>query len=138
MSSLLLASLDSHYYTWWAHWNYWNDDFYSQWAHQMFFTLTELFASLLVLGNLDRRRGSFPLHFLLVATTAAFHIGGAMQDQFLYNVLQAQGKFHQVPGLAALRNPIFIDVSLFQVVRDVFLMGTDLVQILLVDYELKK
>jgi hypothetical protein len=35
MALLLLSSIHSHYYAWWGHWNYWNDDYYLQWAHQV-------------------------------------------------------------------------------------------------------
>lgn len=39
MIFLFFLSIFSHYYAWWAYVNYYNDDFYSQWNHQMFFTV---------------------------------------------------------------------------------------------------
>lgn len=41
-SMLLLFSLSifSHYYAWWAYINYYNDDYYQQWNHQLFFTVS--------------------------------------------------------------------------------------------------
>lgn len=39
MIFLFCLSIFSHYYAWWAYVNYYNDDFYSQWNHQMFFTV---------------------------------------------------------------------------------------------------
>lgn len=39
MAFLFFLSLFSHYYAWWAYLNYLNDDFYSQWNHQTFFTV---------------------------------------------------------------------------------------------------
>lgn len=40
MILLFCLSLFSHYYAWWAYVNYYNDDFYSQWNHQLFFTVS--------------------------------------------------------------------------------------------------
>lgn len=42
MIFLFCLSMFSHYYSWWAYLNYYNDDFYSQWNHQMFFTVNTL------------------------------------------------------------------------------------------------
>ena len=39
MAFLFCLSIFSHYYAWWAYLNYLNDDFYSQWNHQTFFTV---------------------------------------------------------------------------------------------------
>lgn len=39
MIFLFCLSIFSHYYAYWAYVNYYNDDFYSQWNHQMFFTV---------------------------------------------------------------------------------------------------
>lgn len=39
MILLFCLSIFSHYYAWWAYINYYNDDFYSQWNHQLFFTV---------------------------------------------------------------------------------------------------
>lgn len=40
MGFLFLLSIFSHYYGWWAFLNYLNDEFYTQWFHQMFFTVS--------------------------------------------------------------------------------------------------
>lgn len=42
MFVLFISSIFSHYYAWWAYVNYYNDDFYSQWNHQLFFTVVLL------------------------------------------------------------------------------------------------
>ena len=42
MCALFLSVVFSHYYAWWMYFNYYNDEFYSQFYHQTFFTLTEL------------------------------------------------------------------------------------------------
>lgn len=40
MAILFGSSIFSHYYAWWACLNYYNDDYYSQWNHQFFFTVS--------------------------------------------------------------------------------------------------
>jgi hypothetical protein len=40
MAFLFCLSIFSHYYAWWSYLNYINDDFYSQWNHQTFFTVS--------------------------------------------------------------------------------------------------
>lgn len=40
MAVLFFSSIFSHYYAWWASINYYNDDYYSQWNHQFFFTVS--------------------------------------------------------------------------------------------------
>lgn len=37
---LFASSIFSHYYAWWAYLNYYNDEFYSQFNHQSFFTVS--------------------------------------------------------------------------------------------------
>lgn len=39
MLLLFLSSIFSHYYAWWTCLNYYNDEYYSQWNHQFFFTV---------------------------------------------------------------------------------------------------
>lgn len=39
MILLFGLSIFSHYYGWWAYINYYNDEYYSQWNHQLFFTV---------------------------------------------------------------------------------------------------
>lgn len=39
MLFLYVQSAYAHYYTWWMYVNYYNDDFYSQWNHQAYFTV---------------------------------------------------------------------------------------------------
>jgi hypothetical protein len=96
MALLLLSSLHSHYYNWWMHWGYWNDDFYPQWAHQFFFTFTELASTVFVIRNLDKGKGVEPHSLIFVGTVASFHILSSGLDQFVFNVLNMQGKIHQV------------------------------------------
>ena len=49
MAVLYASVIYPHYYAWWAYVNYYNDDYYSQFWHQLFFTVTELMSTLVVL-----------------------------------------------------------------------------------------
>lgn len=40
MIILFMTSIFSHYYAWWAYLNYYNDEYYTQWNHQLFFTVS--------------------------------------------------------------------------------------------------
>jgi hypothetical protein len=102
-----MVSIHSHYYAWWGTWNYWNDDFYSQWAHQLFFTVTELISSMLVITQVDRRKQTEPLPLIIIGTIAFFHISTSTFDQFFRNVLQLNGKMHQVFIWEAIFTPRF-------------------------------
>ena len=55
MVVLFLASIYPHYYGWWANFNYYNDDYFHQWWHQMFFSMTELASTLMVLHLVDKK-----------------------------------------------------------------------------------
>jgi len=96
MAVLVLSSLHSHYYAWWGHWNYWNDEFYSMWNHQMFFTITELASTLAVLANIDGKTATKPLPLIFVGNVALFHVLSSSFDQFFSNVITFQGSLHQV------------------------------------------
>lgn len=96
MGLLFLSSLHSHYYAWWGHWNYWNDDFYHMWYHQVFFTVTELISSVMVLNYLDLRRAIEPIPMLIICSIAVFHTLCSGWDQFVFTVVEGQGQLHQV------------------------------------------
>lgn len=80
----------------WMFFNYWNDEYYIQWYHQMFFSLTEGISSALVLLLADIHV-NFSAHIVLVITSiASFHILISSFDQFVSNVLQGEGYSFQV------------------------------------------
>jgi hypothetical protein len=96
MAVLLLSLLHSNFYSWWLYWGYWNDDFYPQWVHQLFFTFTELVSTLCVLRNLDASKETKPEALVLVGTVATFHVLSSGLDQFVSNVLSMNGHLNQV------------------------------------------
>ena len=54
MAVLFLSSIFPHVYGWWANFNYFNDEYYSQWWHQCFFSVTELSSTLMVLHLVNK------------------------------------------------------------------------------------
>ncbi|XP_063218113.1 uncharacterized protein LOC134528435 [Bacillus rossius redtenbacheri] len=96
MLLLFASSLFAHYYSWWAYFNYWNDDFYSQWDHQLFFSLTEACSTALVVDLADSRTRVTPRKALGITGIALLHVLAAGWDQFVENVVQGRGFSHQV------------------------------------------
>ncbi|XP_055690746.1 uncharacterized protein LOC129794134 isoform X2 [Lutzomyia longipalpis] len=116
MVVLFISSIFSHYYAWWAYVNYYNDDFYTQWNHQLFFSLTELISTTAVLhlahtDNLVTTRKA-----LCIVGIALLHIAASGFDQFISNVIRGEGYPHQVvrdlgfmiPDLLHLLLPLFL------------------------------
>lgn len=96
MLTLFLSSLFSHYYTWWVYINYWNDDFYLQWNHQLFFTITEVMSTIVVLHLSDAKNQISPKKVFTVVSIALVHILAGGLDQFVTNVVWGEGYAHQV------------------------------------------
>ena len=96
MALLFLISLHSHYYAWWAHFNYWNDDFYPLWSHQMFYTVTELICTAMAVLYLDRRKELESVPLVVIGAIGLFHVIHGSLDQFIQNVVMGDGRLHQV------------------------------------------
>ena len=96
MFILFACVLYPHYYTWWMIFNYLNDDYYYQWYHQMFFSITELVSTAMVLYLCDKSRPATPSHLLLVIATAVLHILASGGDQFVRNVIMGRGQMYQI------------------------------------------
>jgi len=96
MLIVFLSSVYPHYYSWWSNFNYFNDDFYSQFSHQMLFTITELASTLMVLYLANSNIKATPAKLLVIVTIAASHVFVSCWDQFISNVLLREGFLHQV------------------------------------------
>uniref|UniRef100_A0A336N3P6 CSON010239 protein n=1 Tax=Culicoides sonorensis TaxID=179676 RepID=A0A336N3P6_CULSO len=96
MLSLFLLSIFPHYYAWWACINYYNDEFYDQWSHQMFFTVTEIFSTILVLNLANKDNEVTSRKVLAISGIGVLHIMASGFDQFLANVFGGEGYAHQV------------------------------------------
>ncbi|XP_012276182.1 uncharacterized protein LOC105697439 [Orussus abietinus] len=96
MLVLFSTAVFSHYYSWWVYINYWNDDFYSQWYHQLFFSVTELISTALVVHLADRKHSITHRKAFGIAAIAILHILAGGWDQFVTNVVRGEGYAHQV------------------------------------------
>lgn len=96
MMILFLTAIFSHYYTWWVYMNYWNDEFYSQWYHQLFFSVTELISTFLVVHLADNKNPVTHRKAFGIAAIAILHILAGGWDQFVANVFRGEGHVHQV------------------------------------------
>lgn len=107
----------SHYYSFWGYVNYYNDDFYSQFNHQMFFSITELASTLVVLNLADLNVELTSGKLLTIIDIAALHVLTSGWDQFVTNVIKQEGELHQV-------------------LRDIFFMLPDLLHIVIAMFQL--
>ncbi|XP_026482545.1 uncharacterized protein LOC113389750, partial [Ctenocephalides felis] len=96
MVVLFCASVFSHYYAWWVCLNYYNDDFYVQWNHQMFFTVTELLSTAVVMNLADKQNPVTSRKVFIIVGVALLHILAGGADQFFNNVVRGEGYSHQV------------------------------------------
>jgi hypothetical protein len=119
MFILFASVVYSHYYSFWGYVNYYNDDFYSQFYHQMFFSLTEIFSTYYVLKLADLNVELSSGKLLLIMNIAVLHVLTAGWDQFVTNVIKQEGELHQV-------------------LRDIFFMLPDLLHIIIAIYQLFK
>lgn len=110
MGLLFLSSLFSHYYTWWVYINYWNDEFYGQWNHQMFFTLTEILSTGMVLYLSNTKTQVSDRSVIIIVSIALVHILAGGLDQFVKNILKHEGYAHQVLRDLSLVIPDFLHV----------------------------
>ncbi|XP_014225999.1 uncharacterized protein LOC106651837 [Trichogramma pretiosum] len=96
MLILFISAVFSHYYSWWVYINYWNDDFYSQWYHQFFFSITELISTFFVIHLTNTKNSVTRRKALIIVSIAVLHILAGGWDQFYTNVLKGQGFAHQI------------------------------------------
>lgn len=86
--------------------NYYNDEYYKQWYHQLFFSFTEIISTgtILYLCNLTHEITQPKLGVIM--GIALIHVGVAGVDQFVSNVLQGEGYSHQVTNDTIMRHPL--------------------------------
>ena len=95
MMALLVASIYPHYFAWWVFINMWNDDFYKQWIHQSYFSITEALSTFMVFSMCDTQQQLNIQRLLIVFAIGLFHIFAGSWDQFVSNVLLGKGDWNQ-------------------------------------------
>ena len=118
MLALLIASLYPHYYGWWALINYLNEDYYSQWGHQIFFSITEMLSTAIVLHLCNHGNRFETWKLLLILNINLMHIIIGCLDQFVGNIMYREGKG-------------------FEVVRDLALFMPDILHVLVAGFEIQ-
>ena len=111
MFVLFVSVFYSHYYTWWSLFNYLNDDFYDQWYHQMYFSITELISTVCVVYLCNRDNSLYPKLLLLIIDIALFHIITSAGDQFVTNIFLNSGEFYQMARDLGFMIPDLMHVS---------------------------
>ena len=66
MIALFASVIYPHYYAWWAYVNYYNDDYYAQCWHQLFFSATELLSTGVVLHLISTHSFVTPRKILII------------------------------------------------------------------------
>uniref|UniRef100_A0A8D8YUX8 Uncharacterized protein n=1 Tax=Cacopsylla melanoneura TaxID=428564 RepID=A0A8D8YUX8_9HEMI len=112
MCIIFLASIFPHYYTWWCFMNYYNDEYYHQWYHQLVFSISEMFSScmILYLCNISHDTTRYKLCFII--GIALIHVCVSSVDQFVSNVLQGEGYSHQIASSVSSSSSILCSNSL--------------------------
>ena len=119
MFALLLSAVYPHYYGWWVFFNYINEDFYSQWNHQLFFTVTETLSTLMVvhLCNIYNRVQSWKLLFIININVMHLIVGGF--DLFLMQLIyRGSFMFENVRNLGLLLPDLFHVLVCFFEIQD--------------------
>jgi len=117
MLALFVSSLYPHYYGWWGLFSYLNEDYYSQWYHQWFFSVTETLSSAMVVHLSNVGNQIQPWKLLVVLNINMIHIIIGSLDQFIDNVIYHKG-------------------AQFEAVRDFGLMIPDVFHVLVAYFEL--
>ncbi len=99
MFLLLLSSFYPHYYGWWNFFSYLNEGFYSQWWHQIFFSLTEMLSTAVVLHLCNQENKIEPWKLLVILAINTMHIIVGSLDQFIDNII-----FHKAKTFEASRD----------------------------------
>ena len=92
---LYVVSLYPNYYTFWMYFNYINDNFYSQFYHQLFFSVTEFVSSCVLIYLSKRDHRPHWMAVLTVVSIAVCHAMVSASDQFISNVILQQGTWNQ-------------------------------------------
>ena len=117
MLALLLSSVYPHYYGWWGFFNYLNEDFYSQWWHQVYFSITEILSTLVVVHLCNKENKTESWKLLVIFNINLMHIIVNSLDQFIGNVIYRRAQH-------------------FEAVRDFGLMIPDVFHVLVAYFEI--
>lgn len=89
--TLYLINLYPHYYSWWSFFSYYNEEFYTFFSHHMFFCVTEVFTTAIVLNLCNSKNELKAWKMMVILAINLVHIIVSGSDQFIAHVLQGRG-----------------------------------------------
>lgn len=103
MFALYILNLYPHYYSWWSYFSYYNEDFYMYFKHHMWFTVTEMITTCLVLNLTDIRNEVISWKILAIVSINVMHIFVGGMDQFISDVIYGKGRmFHKARNVGLM------------------------------------
>ncbi|XP_060606236.1 uncharacterized protein LOC132758573 [Ruditapes philippinarum] len=103
MFALYVLNIYPHYYSWWSYFSYYNEDFYRYFKHHMWFTITEVITTCIVLNLCDKRNEIVSWKILAIISINLMHICVGGMDQFISDVIFGQGaNFHKARNIALM------------------------------------
>ncbi|XP_067950857.1 uncharacterized protein [Watersipora subatra] len=91
MTILFLSTIYPHYYSWWNYFNYYNEQFYEQWYHQLYFTISEIISSGIIIHLIRASNKLENFHILPVFAINLSHVIIGSLDQFVINLIYGFG-----------------------------------------------
>lgn len=117
--ALYIINVYPHYYSWWSFFSYYNEEFYTFFGHHMFFCITEIIVTAVVLNLCNEKNELKAWKMLLILAINLVHVIVSSSDQFIPHVLQGYG-------------------TSFQNARNIGLMIPDILHLIIPAYELVK
>ena len=150
MVILLLLSVYPHYYSWWMFINYYNDEYYEQYWHQVFFFVTEMCSTLVVLSSVNKetpftaKKVLIIVRWVNVCHNSKYNL--LLDFQLIWTPNLTFSSFFSIAALHILLNgtdQFIINIfllrgELHQVLRDFGLMLPDLLHVVLPIIEYQK
>ncbi|GFO14060.1 hypothetical protein PoB_004056500 [Plakobranchus ocellatus] len=115
--ALYLINVYPHYYSWWSFFSYYNEEFYTFFGHHMFFCVTEILVTVIVLNLCNAKNELKAWKMLMILAINLVHVIVSGSDQFIAHVLQGYG-------------------TNFQNARNIGLMVPDVLHLAIPAYEL--
>ncbi|KAK3592783.1 hypothetical protein CHS0354_003225 [Potamilus streckersoni] len=110
MFALFISDIFPHYYSWWMSFNYYNDDYYEQFYHQLFFSATELIATVFVVKLCDSNVKVTLEKVVPIVSISCIHLFVGGLDQFVAQLLLGEGTLFQKFRNLGFLFPDFIHV----------------------------
>lgn len=95
MFVLYLINIYPHYYSWWSIFNYYNEDFYIYFNHHIYFMVTEIIATGIVLNMCNAHNQMSHWKMLCIIIISSIHILVSSLDQFITHIFYAHGTTFQ-------------------------------------------